>query len=382
MLNSIYQLTEALKHEADFIDLTEGNFVNNGFQFPSQKLSPVINKYFNQRTYLPDAKGLLPARQAITKWYQAQKLNFTPEQIFLFASSSEIYNLLFATFTAPGDEILLPCPGYPLFEYFVKLNKLKPIYYQLDPDHHWEIDLANIQQTINPKTKFLVLISPNNPTGQIIASEKLKIITQLCAENHIKIISDEVFSEFNYTGKLLPRPAQINSDATIFTINGISKMFALPDLKLSWLIVSGVDKNELIEELDTINDMFLNANYLSQSLLPEIFNQGKVFQQKMIQEFQLRATQINSLLTNTPELWEFAPIQGGIHLLLKIKSSKLQEQDLVLALLREKHLLTHPGYFYEINSPDPYLMISLVSPLEKLKEGIARIRSLLLAPNF
>lgn len=372
--NSIYELEQKVRHCPDFIDFTKSNFSDLLTSFPSDILIQESSKYFASRNYQPDSKGLLVARQAI-----ADEYNSSPKNIIITSSTSESYNLLFSVITNPGDEILLPSPTYPLFGHIAELNKIKTKFYKLDRKNNWQIDMEDLRRNITSKTKFVVLISPNNPTGQIISHSQFMQICSIAEEKGIAIILDEVFADLIYAkaDKLIAPP---NLTIPIYRLNGISKLFALPDLKLSWIMVEGNTSN--IERLEIANDMFLNTNYLSQSLLPALFEQGNNFRHELRQELKIRAQQTNEAFKQANFI-EFTAVRGGIHLMFSIKkNTKWQdEESLVLQLLEKYHMLIHPGYFYDYEEQDYMNFVVTVFNSEKLSALTQALKSLHRSPS-
>ena len=404
MLNPIAVALSKYEKEKDFIDLIDTNFTRNGFVFPPGILERESIKYFKNRNYQPDPKGLLTARQAISEYYSRNSTDIGPENILITASTSESYNLIFNTFTKPGDEVLLPRPGYPLFEYLAKFNRLGVRYYDLAQieskgEPKWQIDLESVKAGLNSRTKFIVVISPNNPTGAVFSKEELVAAAKAGSSTVAEagkgagamVISDEVFSEFLYDGHTLPRIANVKDGPIVFTLNGISKTFALPDLKLGWIGVSGtklVEKevDKVVDRLETANDVFLNANYLSQSLLPVLFEEGAVFTGEMVAKIKQNRDLVAEKLVeaNTKAgkaLFRFAVPEGGIHMWINIRGEKKAEEEFVLGLIEKQHVSVHPGYFYDCPAEKGVnIVVSLLPEKEKkLIEGFSRIISAILS---
>jgi aspartate/methionine/tyrosine aminotransferase len=376
-MNTLYSLTEKLKTLPDFIDLTDTNFVNNVFIFPNNILENELHNYLTNRKYTPEPKGLPVARNAISTYYRTYGLEANTDNILVTASTSESYNLLFNTFTKPGDEILLPSPTYPLFEYLAKFNHLKIKYYKLDPENNWEIDIESFENAITSKTKFAVLISPNNPTGSVLAQGELDEVLKICNEKKIDLIFDEVFNVFTDSKIQHLRPNLTNLNCHVYILNGISKMFALPDLKLAWIYGFGPELNEKIEELETNNDIFLNANYFVQSALPSLFENCCGVQEAIRARLAVNRKMLTDAFGND-SLFSYNPARGGIHAMIGIKCSKLSE-DFTLELLKTSHILVHPAYFYDFQYDEKDtigIVISYLLPTEKLKQGLECIKNL------
>ena len=376
--NKISKTLEQIKQEANFIDLMSTNFADFSAKFPYAVISDEIKGYFKNHVYLPDPKGLLTARKAIAQFYQTRGTTVDPEQIFVTASTSESYQLLFQALTKPGDNILLPNPGYPLFEYLARFKSLESRLYQLDFSKDWQIDLDSIISQLDNRSKILVLISPNNPTGAVVSQEQLKAVSEIALRNKLNIIADEVFAEYLY-GNSLPRITNIAKDLPVFTLNGISKMLALPDLKLAWIAATGKNINPIVDQLETINDVFLNANYLSQTILPTLFKEMPNIQKPILDNLRINHKSLKTIFSKA-EFIKFNQPAGGIHCLLRIRKSlknyQLSEEDFVLKLLNDLHVNVHPGYFYDYQDQRAqyfHIVISLLQQTNLFKQALKRL---------
>jgi aspartate/methionine/tyrosine aminotransferase len=366
MENEIAKALEIAKKHPDFIDLMQTNFTAFKSGIPATTLTDLSAKYFANRTYNPDSLGLLKTRESISQIYQG---TIIPEKILVTASTSESYSLLFNALTATQDEILLPQPGYPLFEYLAEYSKITTKFYRLAESNNWQPDLISITKQISEKTKGIVLISPNNPTGSIITKENLEAIINIAREHKLFIIFDEVFSDFTYLGNKFTRP--ITNEVPFFLLNGISKMLAMPDLKLAWIACNSAVSTEVLELLELANDTYLNANYLVQDMFPELLKNKELAQKgiKEILEQNYKFLQENlgqGISANLP--------QGGIHAVIKLKI-KLPEEAACLKLLRDYNLSLHPGYFYDLYSEEPHFVISLLQTPEKFAQALSILQS-------
>jgi aspartate/methionine/tyrosine aminotransferase len=366
------------------INLIDSNFMDNGFVFPAAILAAGMQRYLAERRYHPDPRGAFPARQAIANWYRRECAGSEnpdagawarPDRIILTASSSESYNLLFQAFTEPGDNILLPSPGYPLFEDLCRYNRLEPRFYPLNEASAWQPDLDILDSLADGRSRFLVLISPNNPCGSILGEGELAAILEIARRHELMIISDEVFSAFRYVTGPLPRIADTNSaqgsPVPVFTINGISKLFACPDLKLSWLACSGPE--EVVRELETRNDTFLNCNSLSQFLLPDLFAHGGHFIEDMVARLAAnRRLLAEQFIPALPESCRMVPPAGGIHCLLSFSRYHVPDDEALAIALVDRGLYLHPGYLYGLDD-HPALAMSLLKEPVAFAAGLARL---------
>ncbi len=361
-------LTKARKH-ADFIDLIQTNFTSISSGIDPALLSELSAKYFTNRNYQPDSKGLLKTREAISTIYQKE---ISPERILVTASTSESYSLIFNSLTTPDDEILLPLPGYPLFEYLCEYSHIKPKFYKLNKSENWQPDCNSIETLITAKTKAIVLISPNNPTGSIISQSKLDEILKLAEKYKLFVIFDEVFSDFVYPGNKFTRPETATTNVPVFFLNGISKMLALPDLKLAWIACSLGVNAESLELLEVANDTYLNAGYLIQDMFPELLkikDQALAPIQKILGEnwITLKTQQGKGIETILPT--------GGIHAIIALNITEIDEEKICLELLNKYKLSLHPGFFYDLYENKACFVISLLQNQENFRKALSILES-------
>jgi len=398
-----HPLNSALKkvsNQKAVVNLIESNFHKSGFIPPPKVFEESFRAWLAQRGYKAESKGRLEARQSLADFYErgghlsklsAVKERFVnPEHLLLAASSSESYSLIFQEFCNPRDQVLLPLPSYPLFEDLVQYADLEPRFYPLDPQNNWEPDLNVMEALISEKTRFLVLISPNNPCGSLISETCLGAILELCLKEHLMLIVDEVFSEFLYNPldkeRGLARPAFQNPGVPVFTLNGISKLFACPDLKLGWIWVSGVPDGqcapgfpsvpEIVDALEYRLDSYLNANDYSQFLLPQLFKNLAPFTSTMVSHLEEQNTYLKQSELKDLEHWKAHWPRAGIHWIIEytgshrklaqfLKQKGYSAKDtslsgkLCIYLLESEGLYLHPGDLYGLDE-GCFLVLSLL----------------------
>lgn len=351
----------------DVLKLFSGNPTGHGFQFPPEILKKSYHDSFQSQPYHPHPKGLPAARRAIQEYYASQGVEVDPENIILTSGTSESFFYLFSLLTKPGDNLLTPNPAYPLFDSIARLRGIKLRHYPLREDHHWEVDINELKSKTDAKTKAIILVSPNNPTGSVIAKNQIAEITDWANKKDIALICDEVFSEFYFGSGSFPRPIAISRPRLCFTLNGISKMFALPALKLSWIIVTGEKSlvDPTVDHLETTADTFLSCHIPIQEALPSILKEGQSFLKSYRQEVKERRDLAVSLLKKSPHI-QFVPPMGGFYLMGEItKKSHLSEEDFVIQLMEEKNVFVHPGYFYDYEK-GIHFVVSFLAEKEKL----------------
>ncbi|TVR85880.1 MAG: pyridoxal phosphate-dependent aminotransferase, partial [Spirochaetaceae bacterium] len=291
------------------IDLVDGSFHRAGFRFPTDIIQREFERYLSGPGYRPVAAGLLSAREAIAAYY-GRGAAIGPEDIVLTASSSESYRLLFDQLCEVGDSVLLPCPGYPLFEQLAEYSRVRPEFYYLQPENGWLPDPAALEALMAalPRARALVLISPNNPSGAVIDAGRMAAIREVAGRHDVVVILDEVFREFVYEA---PRQAATadagqarepaspardtpsTAGAMLVRINGISKMFACPDMKIGWMAVEEgspgqLSRKELLQALELAADVYLSASGPAQHLVPALFAEGMEFVAEMRAELGRR----------------------------------------------------------------------------------------------
>ena len=291
----------------------------------------------------------------------------------LTPGTSISYWYIFQLLANPGDEVLCPSPSYPLFDSIARFCGIRLISYALNPEKQHAINMDELRSHINPKTKALALISPHHPTGSVIHSEELKEIGKIARRCHLPILSDEVFSEFLFDLNTLPRTASTQAPL-VFTLNGFSKMFGLPGMKIGWIAVSGSKKyvTQAIASLEMMSDTFLPVGEIQQFSVPKIFQNGKFFLKEYVKIIRNRKEIALKFFLHSHNLRPIPP-KGGFHLTLQIKRINpwKEEEEIVLDLLKKKKILVHPGYFYDFKKP--HLVLSFVSKPAKLRKGLKAI---------
>ena len=355
---------------AGYIDLTSSNPTQQGLLFPPEVLRTAAEPFWASRRHIPDPRGRLEARQAVTTYYQRRTpaLALSAEtDVFMTASTSEAYSLLFALLTNPGDNVLAPDVGYPLFDYLAALHHIELRPYMLDAKRHWQIDGRSLLNVANDRTRAVLIVSPHNPAGAIV-QQPVSALDQLA----LPIICDEVFAEFTYGVRHTPPLGILHPALPVFHLNGISKLFALPDLKLGWMVLSGGASARFGERLELLNDTFLGANALSQFMLPTLFERGWDFVEYMRGQVRHNFDLALRVLSAHPRI-QTQPPDGGYNLLIDVLGEN-DEEALVLRLL-ERGVLVHPGYFFNTAAePDrARLMISCLTETAILEQGLAQL---------
>lgn len=351
----------------DYIDLTSANPTTQGMLFPPDILRTTADTYWATRRYTPDAHGLLSARQAVASYYATRQpaIILDPNHdIYITASTSEAYAVLFSLLTNPGDNVLAPDISYPLFEYLAAMFRIELRPYALDPHRGWRIDPWHMGRISDERTRAVLVVSPHNPTGNVI-KKPLPVLEWL----DIPIICDEVFAEMPYAVPTVPPLAALMPQLPIFTLNGISKMFALPDLKLGWITLTPSARHLYAERLALLNDTLLGANSLTQHMLPILIQRGMDFVAHQRHYIHQNLTIALTLLERIPRI-RVRPPDAGYYLFVEVLDVTNQE-DFIIHLLNHG-VLVHPGFFFGSTTGCHIVISCLVQP-DRLTQGIMRL---------
>ena len=327
--------------------------------------------------YDPQLKGLLTARQAVVRYYHdAHGLyKMDPESLILTTSTSEGYTYVFRLLCNPDDEILVAKPSYPLFEFLADLQDVKLSPFPLVYDNAWHIDLPSLYKAVNHRTRAVVVVHPNNPTGSFISAEECEQLNRFCAEYNLALIVDEVFLDYAHDGA--SRTSFAANDAVLtFTLSGISKVCGLPQMKVAWIATSGPDelKREALSRLEIVADTYLSPSAPLQLATPSFLELRKGIQPLLLDRVRTNLRELDRQLSHQ-KTCERLRVDGGWYVILRVPALQ-SDEDLAIDLLRKVAVLVHPGHFYDFQK-DGYLVISLITPGETFREGVSRILGVL-----
>ncbi|HZZ17502.1 MAG TPA: pyridoxal phosphate-dependent aminotransferase, partial [Candidatus Sulfotelmatobacter sp.] len=377
--NRLTETIEELRSSgARALDLTVSNPTRAGLRYNDAQILHALSSP-QAMDYDPQPKGLPSARAAVAAYYENAHgvHNLDPERIILTSSTSEGYSFVFRLLCNPGDELLVPKPSYPLFEFLADLQDVKLIPYPLIYDHGWQIDFPTLQQAITERTRGIVVVHPNNPTGSFVHSHEQEILNNVCRDHGLALIADEVF--LDYAHDRTPRRSfAANADVLTFTLSGVSKISALPQMKVAWIVTSGptIDVEVAQSRLEVIADTFLSMNAPIQWATPTLLGQRKSIQQQLLNRVLANLKELDQQLSSQKSCQRL-DVEGGWYAVLRIPVTQTDE-ELAVALLRSRSVLVHPGHFYDFPS-DGYLILSLITPEEEFAEGIERLLELMIA---
>jgi alanine-synthesizing transaminase len=371
------RLSEALaRHRAaakPLFDLTASNPTACGFLYDREAILRVLSNPA-ALTYEPDAKGLESARRGIAAYYAARHSEISPNDILVATSTSEAYSFIFRALCDPGDELLIPGPSYPLFDFLADVQDVKLIRYPLIYDHGWQTDFHALEQAITSRSRGVIVVHPNNPTGHFDKPAEIARLNKICSVREMAIIADEVFFDFAL-GENPPPSFAANRSALTFTLSGLSKISGLPQMKAAWLITSGPEpmKQQALARLEVIADTYLSMNAPVQLALPAFLEQRHSFQQQVLARVRKNLAELDRQVAQQKSCSRLH-FEGGWYAVLRVPAMR-SDEDLAIDLLAAKNVYVHPGHFYDFPS-DGYLIVSLITPERDFVEGITGLLSI------
>jgi len=319
--------------------------------------------------YDPQPKGLASARAAVTDYYRTQHAihSLDAERVILTTSTSEGYSFVFRLLCNPGDELLVPKPSYPLFEFLADLQDVKLVPYPLIYDHGWQMDFPSLQKAVTERARGVVVVHPNNPTGSYVHSEEQEPLNEFCREHELALIADEVFLDYAHDGAQ-QRSFAGNQDVLTFTLSGVSKISALPQMKVAWIVTSGPDGEVEAAQarLEVIADTYLSMNAPIQWATPVLLEQRKSIQRQLLDRVLKNLAELDRQLAMQKTCQRLS-VEGGWYAVLRVPVTQTDE-ELAVDLLRKKFVLVHPGHFYDFPS-DGFLVLSLIARESDFAEG-------------
>jgi aspartate/methionine/tyrosine aminotransferase len=368
------RLSEALaahrRAAKPLLDLTVSNPTECGFFYDSDAILNALNNPA-ALGYEPNPRGLESARIAVAGYYAGRNENVRVEDIFLTTSTSEAYSFAFRTLCDPGDEILIPSPSYPLFDFLAEIHDVNLIRYPLLYDHGWQIDFHALEQAITPRTRGVIVVHPNNPTGQFAKPTEMAKLNAICTARDLAIIADEVFLDFPLNGNRAASFAA-NSGALTFTMSGLSKISGLPQMKVAWLVASGRQelKNDAIARLEVIADTYLSMNAPVQLALPILLGQHKAFQDQLMSRVRGNLAELDRQLAVQKACTRLV-LEGGWYAVLRAPATG-SDGDLAVEILHTCGVYVQPGYYYDF-SAEGHLILSLITPQAEFSRGVTKL---------
>lgn len=363
-------LTAARAAGRSLIDLTLSNPTRAGLSYPADLLASLADPAALR--YEPDALGLPSAREAVATDYARRGLRVPADRIALAASTSEAYALLFKVLCDPGDEVLIPRPSYPLFDHLTAFESVTAVPYDIDWHGHWQIDMPSVRRALTPRTRAVLVVSPNNPTGSWLHADELAALSALCAERGLVLIGDEVFCDY----PLQPLPSAVSvldqQDALTVSLGGLSKSIGLPQAKLSWLAVQGPDEavGGLLQAYELVADAYLSVSTPVQVAAASLLSGGAEVRAAIQARLAVNLSALDAAVAAVPSVTRLS-LEGGWSAVLQVPSID-GEEALVRRLIEQDGVVVHPGYFFDF-AREAFVVVSLLPEPSVFAEGLGRV---------
>lgn len=354
------------------LDLTASNPTACGFSYD---VSAILGALANPASlsYEPQPQGLEVARQAVAGYYFDRGDCVRIDDTILTTSTSEAYSFAFRLLCDPGDEILAPAPSYPLFEFLADVQDVKLVRYPLIYDYGWQIDFGGLQGAVTPRTRAVIVVNPNNPTGHFCPAAEAAKLNEICSRHQLAVIADEVFLDFALS-ETWPQSFVGNRDVLTLTMSGLSKISGLPQMKLAWLVTSGPDKlkSDALARLHIIADTYLSMNAPIQHAASALLAQRHGFQRQLLTRERINLEALDRRLSSQ-QACSRLEAQGGWYAVLRAPRTR-PDEDLAVELLARHNLYVHPGHFYDFPW-EGHLVISLMTREDEFAAGIDALLS-------
>ena len=361
----------------ELLDLTASNPTECGFRYPEEEiLAALADK--RSLEYHPESKGLREARDAAVRYYDGRSgfggppKPVDPEHILLTSGTSEAYSHIFRLLCEAGDEILIPAPSYPLFEFLADLADIRVVPYPLRYDHGWQIDFVSLRAVLTPRSRAVLVVHPNNPTGSFVKPREAAELAKICSAREMAIVADEVFLDY-FVGPEPARTFALHDAALTFTLSGLSKISLLPQMKLAWTVVSGPEAlvQTAVERLEIIADTYLSPGTPVQLALSKFLALRHGMQAQLRQRVSANLSVLEAALRESKLLCRL-DLEGGWYAILRVPVTGTDEA-LAVNVLERCSVLVHPGHFFNFPQ-DGFLVLSLITPEQQFHEGVRRLQ--------
>jgi len=375
---SANELTEILNSRRSsgrrVIDLTVSNPTACGFRYPDDRILRALSST-DSLTYSPDPRGLPNARRAVATYYGDRGSVIPVDDIFLTASTSESYSLLFRLLCDPGDTVLVPRPTYPLFDYLATIADVRTVPYRLFFDGAWEIDTGSLLEATSESPRAIVVVDPHNPTGSFMSDRSREALHDAALRAGAALIVDEVFRDYDLrdtAGRSVERhtgPGDDTGAPLTFLLNGLSKTAALPQMKIGWIAVTGGGPSaaDATSRLEILNDTYLSANTPAQAALPDLLAAGDLVRPRILERVRNNLSLLREVLGAVPGC-VVLPVDGGWNAVVRLPGG-ISDAECTESLLREDGVYCYPGYFFDFDE-DNVIILSLIVPSVEFGEGV------------
>ena len=345
-------------------DLTASNPTRCGFVYDADLLAALTDG--QAVDYDPQPKGLLCAREAVCRYYADHGVVISPERVVLTTSTSEAYSFLFKLLCDPGSEIVVPEPGYPLFDFLAVLDDVRIRSAQLVYDHGWQIEPEGLRRALTPDTRAIVLVHPNNPTGHYTKAWEAEELAAICRERGIALIVDEVFLDYGIGANKPASFAAGLEGVDVYVVSGLSKIAGLPQMKAAWVVATGPNAASAMGRLEVIADTFLSMNAPVQVAMPKWIAGREAIQRQILKRIRANLALLDDQLKAVDAVRRLE-VEGGWYAVLRIPA--LQKDERTVMELLELGVWVHPGYFFGMEEAG-WLVVSLLGPVEEFRTGV------------
>jgi aspartate/methionine/tyrosine aminotransferase len=354
------------------IDLTVTNPTQVGIRHPPDAFRALASA--DVAVYQPEPFGMRSAREAVADDYRRRGIDVPWNRIALTSSTSEAYSLLFKLLCEPaGDSVLVPSPSYPLFEHLTALEGVAPRPYRLDYHGRWQLDFDSVDGQWDDRTRAVLAVSPNNPTGSVLSDDEAGGLGARAAARDAAVIVDEVFAVYSLSsGEPGRHGAASPATALTFRLGGLSKSAAMPQVKLGWIAVDGPERlvSAALERLEIICDTYLSVSTPVQVAAPELIIAGAHARQQVRARVRGNHARLEEAVRRHPSV-QFLFAEAGWSAVLRVPSRETEE-EIVLGLLERDGVVVHPGFFFDFPQ-EAYLVISLLPEPSQFAEGLRRV---------
>jgi alanine-synthesizing transaminase len=357
----------------ELLDLTEFNPTEALAAYPHAEMAVALGSIRDFR-YQPTPFGDPATREAIVSRLREQSAEsyLSPAHVALTASTSEAYGLLFKLLANPGDEVLVPLPSYPLFEFLARFESVKFRPYRLAYDGSWFIDFESLEEAASSTTRAIVLVNPNNPTGSFLKRWELEKLQEFALRHELPIICDEVFMDYGFAGsadriQTIAGTQQVLS----FSLNGLSKSAGMPQMKLGWIIVNGplAERERACARLELILDTYLSVNGPVQLASEHLFHIGDGIRKQIQHRLERNLLSLSQVLRNSA--LHALHLEGGWSAILRVPQV-ITEEQWITRLLMDQGVIVQPGYFFDMPG-EGFLVVSLLPQESEFTAGIEQI---------
>jgi alanine-synthesizing transaminase len=354
------------------LDLTASNPTRAGFEYPSDLLAALADP--RGLTYAPSPLGAPEARAAVAADYARRGVTVPPGRLVLTASTSDAYGCLFKLLADAGDDVLVPRPGYPLFDHLTRLDLVVARPYDLDPAGGWGIDFDSIERALTPRTRAILVVSPNNPTGSFVKPDEVARLAAIAGAHGLALIADEVFADYElaHGARAAAGGVAERDDVLTFSLGGLSKSVGLPQVKLAWMAVGGPARlaGAALDRLELICDTYLAVSTPVQHAAGTLLERGAAVRAQIAARVSANYARLVARAAAIPAC-RALDSEGGWYGVLQVPTIGTEE-SLVVDLLERQGVLAHPGYFFDFPR-ESFLIVSLLTPETIFADGIDRV---------